>query len=1281
MNDDDDDDALVDTPQTLPIGLERRIDDGTNTRNHAARKALNGTTLAASFEAAAAAAAAAEDDSTHPSPKRRRLNEAFARRARAEGIMKRVRAQHRRAAAATGYGNGAAPGDGGSDDEEHFSKREAARLQRDIAKLNPITLGVRETATPATTTAQPTTTSTAVTDARAGLPTTTTTTTTTATTHTPHIRIKQSVYVKAPKGAPKTTAPCIEEATHTSVIDAVSATDFDDLAGMDDVIRQLREMVLLPLQYPQLFAHLQVAPPRGILFHGVPGTGKTLAARALAGACARLSPLPITFFARKGADCLGKFVGEAERTLRLMFEEACRRAPSIIFLDELDALVPARAHHSGSQDQIHASVVSTLLSLMDGMADRGNVVIVAATNRPEDIDSALRRPGRFDREVYFGLPTVQQRTAILTAQTRKWGAPPSEGLLSKMAAATEGFAGADLGALCTAAVMSAVRRTVPHLQETIVETRVETTVVRNTNTTTINTTILNEENEENVENQERGTPVVLNNNNNTPSVRIFPDVVVEVLDWEAALEAAPPPCSRRSAAHSLGADAARPLSYPCVPLLLRPLREVLVALGRTSMPLPPAVTEAVETAVSQSGDDDEDDGGGDEDGALEAMLISLGAVQQGSSSSPPPLAIQSINTSIKTTTTTTSFNSAAAVHPVFRILLSGKGEQHGQDQIAGSLLRLFGSSHVSVISLPVIAAEGGGDAAAGVISITQSALSRHRSSSQTPVVLYLPRIEAWGVVQASAVETTTAAATEVEKTDFSSSSAAAAAASFSGIPSLSLRGNSHHTTINTTEKIPFSIESDAWIAFESSLKEVDPHRPLLVIATTSTPLKHLPAGLLSGFDASGGVVQVQCNSRKGEDVFSEEEALEEAVKRASDVATAAVARHASSAFIDRITQLQAQQKPSSSGVEPALDQQKTMDTMKKVSKTNGVEKHKTFNIEKYSSLIHAKMNTADWERAQQLYASVQRFIMEVGARLMKDRRCRGAGTLILNSSGTIATQSDVSLYSVAVDAASGRFLSLEALQGAVHRVVQQISVAEQQEKRHSEVILLHHINAAAYSHAIEDEVGVACHTLRAALEVDDDVVLGKLLADVTQVAEDVAVQMQHDVEDMVVAAAVEEVQEEVVMVVGEEEEEEEEGDDAVEKEEEREGMVVVDLKEQQIEDEEEERVICSTEEKEKEKVEEGDAAAAAAVQVHSELLNRIKFKTAAMDFVVNAKARGFPVLQAIDETVPMLTGRGMAACRAAVDGIHTYDGRSDDEIGGLAALQSRYVDAILRGLQ
>ncbi|EKM58961.1 uncharacterized protein PHACADRAFT_249098 [Phanerochaete carnosa HHB-10118-sp] len=237
---------------------------------------------------------------------------------------------------------------------------------------------------------------------------------------------------------------------------------FDEVGGLDDHINALKEMTLLPLLYPEVFQRFNVTPPRGVLFHGPPGTGKTLLARALAASC-RSNGKGISFFMRKGADCLSKWVGEAERQLRLLFEEARNSQPSIIFFDEIDGLAPVR---SSKQDQIHASIVSTLLALMDGMDGRGQVVVIGATNRPDAIDPALRRPGRFDREFYFPLPPLDARERILKIMTRKWegwegekGEENAKGL----AKLTRGYGGADIRALCTEAALNAVQRRYPQI--------------------------------------------------------------------------------------------------------------------------------------------------------------------------------------------------------------------------------------------------------------------------------------------------------------------------------------------------------------------------------------------------------------------------------------------------------------------------------------------------------------------------------------------------------------------------------------------------------------------------------------------------------------------------------------------------------------------------------------------------------------------------------------------------------------------------------------------------
>ncbi|KAI9789873.1 MAG: hypothetical protein M1835_001382 [Candelina submexicana] len=237
------------------------------------------------------------------------------------------------------------------------------------------------------------------------------------------------------------------------------SVNFDSVGGLQNHINHLKEMVSLPLLYPEIFTRFHVTPPRGVLFHGPPGTGKTLLARALASSVSSHGR-KVSFYMRKGADALSKWVGEAERQLRLLFEEARKTQPSIIFFDEIDGLAPVR---SSKQDQIHASLVSTLLALMDGMDGRGQVIVIGATNRPDSIDPALRRPGRFDREFYFPLPNTEARRSILDIHTKGWDPALPHTFKDQLAGLTKGYGGADLRALCTEAALNAVQRRYPQI--------------------------------------------------------------------------------------------------------------------------------------------------------------------------------------------------------------------------------------------------------------------------------------------------------------------------------------------------------------------------------------------------------------------------------------------------------------------------------------------------------------------------------------------------------------------------------------------------------------------------------------------------------------------------------------------------------------------------------------------------------------------------------------------------------------------------------------------------
>jgi transitional endoplasmic reticulum ATPase len=235
--------------------------------------------------------------------------------------------------------------------------------------------------------------------------------------------------------------------------DSRGIINYDDVGGMDDTIKQLREMVELPLRYPELFTRLGVDPPKGVLLHGPPGTGKTRLAQAVA------NESDATFFTINGPEIMGSAYGESERRLREVFEEAQRSSPAIIFIDEIDSIAPKRQNVTGEAEK---RLVAQLLTLMDGLQARSNLVVIAATNRPDAIDEALRRPGRFDREIVIGVPDEKGRREILGIHTR--GMPLGEGVdLNEIARSTHGFVGADLAALAREAAIEAVRRIMPRL--------------------------------------------------------------------------------------------------------------------------------------------------------------------------------------------------------------------------------------------------------------------------------------------------------------------------------------------------------------------------------------------------------------------------------------------------------------------------------------------------------------------------------------------------------------------------------------------------------------------------------------------------------------------------------------------------------------------------------------------------------------------------------------------------------------------------------------------------
>ena len=233
----------------------------------------------------------------------------------------------------------------------------------------------------------------------------------------------------------------------------VPEVTYEDIGGLDEEIKKIREMVELPLKHPELFSRLGIEPPKGVLLYGPPGTGKTLLAKAVA------TESEANFILLNGPEIMSKFYGESEKRIRDIFEQAEKNAPSIIFIDEIDAIAPKREESFG---EVERRVVSQLLTCMDGLKSRGKVVVIGATNMPNAIDPALRRPGRFDREIHIGVPDKQGRLAILKIHTRNM--PLTKDVdLEELANITHGFVGADLAALCKEAAMNALRRVLPDL--------------------------------------------------------------------------------------------------------------------------------------------------------------------------------------------------------------------------------------------------------------------------------------------------------------------------------------------------------------------------------------------------------------------------------------------------------------------------------------------------------------------------------------------------------------------------------------------------------------------------------------------------------------------------------------------------------------------------------------------------------------------------------------------------------------------------------------------------
>jgi len=246
----------------------------------------------------------------------------------------------------------------------------------------------------------------------------------------------------------------MSEKSHKELIEIEkSRVSYEDIGGLEEEIQKIREMIELPIRHPELFKRIGIDPPKGVLLHGPPGTGKTLLARAVA------YETDAHFITISGPEIMSKFYGQSEENLRNIFDEAKEKSPSIIFIDELDSIAPKRGEVTG---EVERRVVAQLLSLMDGLEGRGEIIVIGATNRVNDIDPALRRPGRFDREIEIGVPDTDGRHEILLIHTR--GMPLSKKVdLRLIAERTHGFVGADVEALAKEAAMLSIREILPKI--------------------------------------------------------------------------------------------------------------------------------------------------------------------------------------------------------------------------------------------------------------------------------------------------------------------------------------------------------------------------------------------------------------------------------------------------------------------------------------------------------------------------------------------------------------------------------------------------------------------------------------------------------------------------------------------------------------------------------------------------------------------------------------------------------------------------------------------------
>uniref|UniRef100_A0A0R0HHP9 PHD-type domain-containing protein n=1 Tax=Glycine max TaxID=3847 RepID=A0A0R0HHP9_SOYBN len=579
---------------------------------------------------------------------------------------------------------------------------------------------------------------------------------------------------------------------------------WESVAGLKDVICCMKEVVILPLLYPELFDNLGLTPPRGVLLHGHPGTGKTLVVRALIGACSR-GDKRVAYFARKGADCLGKYVGDAERQLRLLFQVAEKCQPSIIFFDEIDGLAPCRTRQ---QDQTHSSVVSTLLALMDGLKSRGSVVVIGATNCPESVDPALRRPGRFDREIYFPLPSIEDRASILSLHTQKWPKPITGSLLEWIARKTSGFAGADLQALCTQAAMNALKRNFP-LQEVL--------------------SLAAEE-------KHSGSKHIP-----------LPSFAVEERDWLEAYFSSPLPCSRRDAGNAANDVVCYPLPIQLIPCLLQPLCTLLVSLyldERLWLPLPISKAATVIKDVMISALDKKQKPSDHWWLHMDDFLQETNIVYElkrnltcsGILSANDGIA-GSFDTVDDANNNSLKFESSTRNHlgmhsglcaltnkSGFRILISGNSRS-GQRHLASSLLHCFiGNIEVQKIDMATILQEGHGVVVQGIGQILMKCASRQSC------IVFLPRIDLWAVEKHFQIAERIDSCLTMGKSCFTPNEVVQ-------------KENDISNEKNSTEMTKGQANtkaSYAWMSFIEQVESIDVSTSLMILATSEVPYTELP---------------------------------------------------------------------------------------------------------------------------------------------------------------------------------------------------------------------------------------------------------------------------------------------------------------------------------------------------------------------------------------------------------------------------------------------------------